>query len=551
MNSLSQSLWALLPETTLLLAAVTIMTACAFLNWSRTTWSVLTGAAFGAAFLALLWVSGEETDPYASAVSTDALGFYGRLFILLTGPALLLLTPRDVGAGKAGEFYGCLLLIHCGAMLTACANDLATLFLALELVSVPTYLLLFLTRRSDASLEAGTKYFLLSVFSSAALLFGMAYLYGLTGTTNLRGLAFLLNEVPESLPAGAARFGTIALLFTLGGLCFRLAAAPFHFYAPDVYQGTSTGLAALLAWIPKGVGCLAIIRALTSIVGGDSELARDGMFVAWVIAIATMTVGNAMALLQSNLKRLLAYSSIAHAGYLMAGVAVAFGNPVGEPGTRATLGAESVLTYLAAYALMTLGAFAAILSLRGEGDDGEPETLQDLAGLARSRPGIALGMATCLMSLAGLPPTLGFLGKFQVFQGILESANGPGGGAFLFLAVAMALNAAVGAYYYLKIAVAMYLGEPGRRTRSYRVAPAPAVAMTVCALGSILFGLTPGVVTGPAREAAVAASAIPEPMAAAVETAGFGGGAGSGAIAGPSPAAVETVAAGPGASSTK
>ena len=209
------------------------------------------------------------------------------------------------------------------------------------------------------------------------------------------------------------------MLFVLAGLWFRVAAVPFHFYAPDVYQGSPTVLAALLSWVPKGVGFVAIVRALTAVIsvkGMDDPLVQKAIMISWVVAAATMTLGNTVALLQNNLKRLLAYSSIAHAGYLMIGVTVAFAN---EPRSGTFYyGCEGIFFYLVAYALMTLGAFGVIIALRT--GDRPVETVEDLAGLGSTQPLPALAMAICLLSLSGIPPLAGFWGKLEIFASALR-----------------------------------------------------------------------------------------------------------------------------------
>ena len=222
---------------------------------------------------------------------------------MVAGKFLLGLAHDQVGEERAAEFFGSLLLINAGAMLVASSNELVFLFVGLELVSIPTYLLLYLPRRTPATQEAVTKYFYLSVFSSALLLFGLAYLYGLTGVGNLKAAGYLLHSFD---PAGASpaplAFGVIAVLFVMAGLGFRVAAVPFHFYAPDVYQGAPTVIAAMLAWIPKGVGFVAMLRVLTTVVGGAGALAEKAVILTWVLAVATMVLGNTMALIQNDLK---------------------------------------------------------------------------------------------------------------------------------------------------------------------------------------------------------------------------------------------------------
>lgn len=504
-----RTLTVLLPEALLVLAALAMMTAGAFVRRPRRFWCVAAAGATVAALLALIALRHTGTDAVAfgAVALNDALSGYARLGFLLTALVLLGLAHDQVDDARAAEFFGALLMLHAGAMLVASANELVFLFVGLELVSIPTYLLLYLPRRTASTQEAATKYFYLSIFSSALLLFGLAYLYGLTGIGNFKGLGYVLNAAGGPKPPLA--FGLIALLFVMAGLGFRVAAVPFHFYAPDVYQGSPTVIAALLAWVPKGVGFLAMLRVLTGVLGGSGVLADRAALLTWVLAVATLVLGNTVALLQDDLKRLLAYSSIAHAGYLLIGVAVAFRDPLHGPGPY--LGTQSVVFYLATYALMTLGAFGVILALSTP--ERPVETIDDLAGLGRTRPVPALALALCLFSLAGIPPLAGFWGKFQVFASAFAVTDAQDAPMFRILAVIGVVTAAIGAYYYLRIVVMMYLRSPYGEPPAGHPAWPTALAVGACASLSLLLGLYPEPINRAARESAVAALERPEPTA--------------------------------------
>ena len=345
----------LIPEFLLLVAGVAMMTAAPFYRWPRRIWCTIAAGVLVASLLALLAVSEFQTEKYMAVALNDALGYYGRMVVLLSGLVLLAMAHEEPADETSGEFFGALLLINAGAMLVATANELVFLFVGLELVSIPTYMLLYLTRRTSTTQESATKYFFLSIFSSGLLLYGLAFLYGVAGVSNLKALTTLSWFLP-SIPH--PQLGLIAVVFVLAGLCFRVAAVPFHFYAPDVYQGSPTVLAALLSWVPKAVGFVAMVRALTAVIsvkGPEDPLVQKAVMISWVIAAATMIVGNTLALLQNNLKRLLAYSSIAHAGYLMIGVTVAFTN--GSRSGKFYYGCESIFFYLVAYAPDDPGRF--------------------------------------------------------------------------------------------------------------------------------------------------------------------------------------------------
>lgn len=508
-----RTLLVLLPEEILVVVAVAMMTAGAFVRLPRRAWSLTAVAALAASTVALIALRHTSTEiiTYATVALNDDFSVFTRLGLLLAGLIVIAMAHDQVDDARAAEFFGAILLIQAGSMLVAAANELVFLFAGLELVSVPTYLLLYLPKRSPATREAATKYFYLSIFSSGLLLFGMAYLYGLTGVSNLKALAYIVRAGATALPLS---FGVIAVLFLVGGLGFRVAAVPFHFYAPDVYQGSPTVLTALLAWVPKAIGYLAMVRVLAAVVGGTSLLAEKAVILAWVIAVVTMTLGNAVALLQDDLKRLLAYSSIAHAGYLMIGLAAALaGNPTTGGGPPPATGVEGIVFYLAAYAVMTLGVFGGILVL--DTPERPVETVGDLTGLSRTRPLAALALALCLFSLAGIPPTAGFMGKFFVFTAALGAGSPGQARMFQVLAVIGVVNAAIGAYYYLRIVVVMYLRPPVGEPVRVRKAWPTAAALAACAACSVLLGVFPDPVHRAARRSSAAAAALPEPAATA------------------------------------
>jgi NADH-quinone oxidoreductase subunit N len=449
-----------------------------------------------------------DASLYAAPVVFDHLALLLRAVSLVGGFILVLTCWDEVPDDHAADFHGCLLLIVAGMNLTGLAGELVTLFLALELVSIPTYVMLYLPRTDRPAQEAAMKYFFLSIFSSAFLLFGFSYFYGLTGTTNLTALCGALRSGreaadPQELPSVAL----LALVMVLAGLGFRITAVPFHFYAPDVYQGTTTSLAALLAFVPKVVGFAALIRVLGFVlsevprgagvmVAGVSQslpLGDQAPFLFWIVAAVSMSLGNLLALLQDNVKRMLAYSSVAHAGYMLMGLAVAPKLTLG--GVAPMSGVEAVLFYLAAYGAMTIGAFAVLswLSTR----ERPVETVDDLAGLARSHPGVALVMALFLFSLIGVPLTAGFLGKLWLFLGVLGVRSFPDDPQsvaqqrlFISLGVIAAINAAIGAWYYLRIATVMFLREPLQPLPKPQSRPV-GVAVLLCAVLTLGIGVCP------------------------------------------------------------
>jgi NADH-quinone oxidoreductase subunit N len=359
----------------------------------------------------------------------------------------------------------------------ALSADLTGMFLALELVSIPTYVFLYLPRRNGAMQEATLKYFMLSLFSSALVLMGLAWLFGAGGSTNFAEIAASLRSESASADDPLVQ---VSLALLIAGFSFRIAAVPFHFYAPDVFQGVSSASAAMLSVVPKVVGFAALVRVLsvTRVLGAAQEqiAAIPIQQLLAGLAVATMTLGNLLALRQKNLQRLLAFSSIAHAGYMLTGLAIG-------PSEAAVGGVTALWFYLAIYGLTTIGVFAL---LAGADVERPLEHDEDLKGLSQIHPTIALLLAVCLFGLAGLPPTAGFNGKLSLFMANWSSES-PWG---MWLAIAIAANAAIGAYYYLRLIALMYRdasGELPARPLGY----AAAAAGGICAVGSIVLFAMP------------------------------------------------------------
>jgi NADH-quinone oxidoreductase subunit N len=435
---------------------------------------------------------------------------------------LVLMTWPEVREGIATEYYACLLIAGAGASFVGRANDLITLFLSLELLSIPTYVLLYLPVRTHLNQEAAAKYFLLSVMSSAILLFGFSYLYGLAGSTNISAITAALTNAHAGIndhPNVLSPMALLGIVLVTAALGFRVTMVPFHFYAPDVYQGGPTGVVAQLAVLPKIAGFTALGRLL-GMFGSHAlhlpfEAATQFPLLLWILAILTMTVGNVLALLQDNLKRMLAYSSVAHAGYMLMGLIVAsslpetLGTPRIDPANEKVLGVvgptvggiDALLVYLVAYALMTLGAFAIILYLSSS--ERPVESIDDLAGIGRSHPLPAAAMAIFLFSLIGMPLTAGFAGKLLLFMGAFTAPSGTGemGNLYRVLAVVAAVNSAIGAYYYLRVIGVMFLRSPLRPLPGSQAIPA-LLAAVVLALATLFFGIYPEPLARAARKAA-------------------------------------------------
>lgn len=368
------------------------------------------------------------------------------------------LEEARIASGKArfnplrsnrAEFYSFFLFSITGLLLVADADDLIWLFLALELTSLPTYIMVAISSSRHRSQEAAVKYFFLGALGAAIFLYGFALLYGATGTTNL-------NRIFESLQGGASTLALAGLMLSILGFCFKIAAVPMHFYTADVYQGASSGVAAMLAFVPKTAGFLAILL-MVGLVGwhsgpGGTSLPDPIRLLLWVIAALTMTVGNVLAVLQSSAKRTLAYSSIAHSGYMLVGVIAGPGD-----GTFTTSGISAVLFYLLAYGVTNLGAFAALAAVEKPSPDGseprELDSFDDLRGLCRTHPAAGWTMVICSLSLLGLPPLLGFFGKLPLFTSGIAAGEIP-------LVIVLAINSAIAAFYYLRLMAYPLLEDP-------------------------------------------------------------------------------------------
>jgi NADH-quinone oxidoreductase subunit N len=417
----------------------------------------------------------------------DSLAKFIRITAVATGLILVLFCWDETDERRAYDYHACLLCAVAGLSLVGLANDLLFLFLALEMISIPTYVMLYLPKGQDRlAQEAAIKYFLLSIMSSAFLLFGFGYLYGLTGTTNISAI---LKILPVVAGGAAANLALVAMVMIVAGLGFRVTAFPFHFYAPDVYQGGPLGVVALLSFVPKAAGFAALIR-LSSAFGAmsavDYTFTKQYLMLAWILAAVTMTAGNVMALLQNNVRRMLAYSGVANAGYLLIGLAAL---PMQSKEVEIS-GADSVLFYLIAYGAMTVGAFAVIAYLSRA--DRSVQAIDDLAGLHESNPRLALLMAIFLFSLIGLPLTAGFVGKFYLFFGALSVTVGPPmGRLYQALAAIGAVNAAIAAYYYLRVLGAIYLRGSFQPPVPTRLSPL-LVAIAICAIVTVIFGVIPG-----------------------------------------------------------
>ena len=478
---------AALPETLLAAWAMLLLLDAAWHHKSpgaqrRAGMLALVGIALAAAATVWLWASGAKVAGIPTSLALDPFRFAVDLLILLSAALTVVLSVDYLEREGilVPEYHVLVLFAAVGMMLLAAGQDLFVLFLGLELMSVSVYVLSGIDRRSKVGGEAALKYFLLGAFASAFFLYGIALIYGATGSTRLALIAAQVEQLTVFTPPLAPPMLLVGLALLFVGFGFKVAAVPLHMWTPDVYGGAPTPVTGFMSTAVKAAAFAALVRVLLEAFGG-LHVVWDQVIL-W-LAVATMVVGNLVALAQRSVKRMLAYSSIAHAGYLL--TALVAGTPAG---------AAAFVFYLLFYTLMTVGAFA-ILALKGRG--GERDVLiDDLAGLAESHPWLALGMAVCMLSLLGFPGTAGFIGKWY----ILVSATG---GGYRVLAAILVLTSVVSAGYYLPVVMAMYM-KPRTHEQAHAGVLVPrltgiTLALMVAAL--LVFGVWPNPVLGAARSA--------------------------------------------------
>ena len=446
----------ILPELVLSIFGMLIMVVDPLLDEENSHQSLGTIALIGtlAALASTAWMAQYPGTAFWNMVRVEGFSVFFH-FLVIAIAAVVILSSIEylkVQRIRAGEYYGLILFGTVGMCLMSSALELVLIFIALEISSISTYVLAGFRRREASSSESSLKYFLLGSFATAFFLYGVALMFGATGSTNIDAISQALHSGGAPVPALAY----VATAFMFVGLAFKVSSAPFHIWAPDVYEGAPAPIVGLMSTGPKAAAFAILLRVMF-------EANAPGRFwLIWVSAALTMTLGNVCALVQDNVKRLLAYSSIAHAGYLL----VAFA-------AQPELGTSAAMFYTAAYAAMNVGAFAVVTHFANVGE--KYVTLEDYAGLGRSSPVLAATFTFFLMSLIGIPITGGFFAKFYVLSAALKSD-------LVGLAIILVLNSAVGAYYYLRIIVMMYMREPRGEVP---VTP-------VCVLLTLYLGVLPG-----------------------------------------------------------
>ena len=478
-----------LPGTLLMTWAIFLVLVDLFAGEERKHWTpVLACAGLGISFIANIFVyspaEGEQIALYGMFIADAFTGFLNIVILVATLIAVLMswdyLNRADI---HRGEFYILALLSSAGAMFMVGANDLIIVFVSLELLSIPLYILAaFRSIKNDGSElalkseESGMKYFILGAFSSAFLVMGAALVYGATGATNIPQIFDIAGTI-----VGATSTATYYLLvgaaLLIVGLGFKVAVVPFHMWTPDVYEGAPTPVAAFMSVTAKVGGFAALLRVLVT--GLSVLVLTDGDAAVWqatatLIAILTLILGNFVAISQRNLKRMLAYSSIAHAGYIMVAVAAAGNADVIDAAT------QGALVYMMAYMFTNLGAFAVVMAI--EKEDGSGGNIDDITGLARSRPLMAMAMTIFMLSLTGIPLTAGFVGKFMVFASAIQAG-------LYGLAVIGVLTSVVSAFYYMRVVVNMYLRDSSGDLQPALETTYVRWAINIALAGTLVFGI--------------------------------------------------------------
>jgi NADH-quinone oxidoreductase subunit N len=460
------------PEIILTLAATMIMMLEPLTSvWNKRRLGVLAMLGLFGALAAAFAAKSDPGSAFSGMLVVDGFATFFRVIVILVGILVVFTSAgylRREGV-ESGEFYALLLYSIVGQSIMASANELILIFIGLEISSISSYVLAGFLRRNKLANESATKYFLLGSFATAFLLYGIALIYGAAGTTNLEGIRAAL-AMPAVSTYGLLAGTAAALMFV--GFAFKVSAAPFQIWAPDVYQGAPAPVTAFLAAGPKAAAFAIFLRVYMTAFGPISDRWEP---IVWISALATMIIGNFAALQQTNIKRMLAYSSIAHAGYVMVAIA-----------SRSVVGTAAAMFYMAAYVFMNIGAFAVITHFSRK--DEQYVNIEDMAGLGWKQPVTAGLFSVFLLSLIGVPLTGGFFGKFYIFKAALDAD-------LTWLAVLGLLNSAVAAYYYLRVIVAMYMKEPGESMLDLApLGTGVKITLWTCTAATLVLGVFPSVV---------------------------------------------------------
>lgn len=467
------------PEIILIIAAILVL-MLDFIFKSKRLLAYFSLFSLFSALLVLVRGTLSAHSLFSGMLVSDPLALFLRILsVFITAVVILIsIDYQEIGAGMRSELYSLLLMMASAMMFLSGANNLLMIYLGIEFISLISYVLAAYWKGNLKSSEAGLKYFLFGTACSITMLYGMSIIYGITGTLDLPQMnqALFNNQFSPIVIF-------IAILMVSVGLAFKVAMVPFHFWCPDVYEGAPTPVTAFFSVGPKLLGFAVLLRFL---LGGSALFYQHWMHLLGILAIATMVVGNLTALAQTNIKRLLAYSSIAHAGYALIGLVV-----------NTTAGYISLFIYLSTYIVMNLGAFAVVIAVSNQTKSDE---IKDYAGLSENSPYLAALLSLFLISLAGIPPLAGFIGKFYIFSSALKEG-------FIYLAIAAVLNSVIAAYYYFNIIRVMYLVPPC--ASAVQIKPSPALNLAI--ILSLLLVLAIGLYPKPVIDWVSTALAFPTP----------------------------------------
>ena len=469
---------AIMPETILSVFAMVLLLVNVFVPSEQKAYLgylSLIGMLISFYFVVIGW--GNPQEGFNGSVLQDNFALFFKGIVLISGAMSILISDQYLKREGCnwGEIYPLILFATVGMMLMASGTDLMTIFLGLELLSVSLYVLAGFNRGNVRSNEAGLKYFLLGAFSTGFLLYGMALVYGATGTTKI---SLIANYIAQNASITSNLMLLVGMLLMGIGFSFKIAAAPFHMWTPDVYEGAPTPMTAFMSVGPKAAGFAAFVRVFVIAL---PAFRTDWSDLLWILAVLTMTVGNITALYQNNIKRMLAYSSIAHAGYVLVGFTA--GNAVGTAG---------IMFYMLSYAFMNIGAFAIIVLVGKKGEANN--NVSDYTGFGFKHPLLAVCMSIFLFSLAGIPPAAGFIGKFYLFSGAIQAG-------YIWLVIIGVLNSAASVYYYLRVMVYMYMKEPEEEFDWLQVTPGIALCLIIAVAGVLVPGVIPSFILELAQKA--------------------------------------------------
>ena len=475
-----------LPEISLAAFAIAIILLDLFVPQKGLLVVVSLIGALVSALFTMLLLGGNAQSIFNQMLVVDQFALYFKLLFLAIA-VLVILASVDYAAKFArfqGEYYALVLLAAVGMMLMAATAELISLYIALELTSISLYALVGFLKDQKSS-EASLKYLLLGAVASAVLLFGMALVFGFTGKTNLGDIARVISGTPVSTLLASPAL-TLGVVLMLAGFSFKIAAVPFHMWVPDVYEGAPTPITAFLSVGSKAAGFAIILRVFYSAFAVPSMLSLNWGLIFAVLSAISMTLGNLAALPQNNIKRLLGYSSIAQAGYLMVGLAT-----VGLSPARDVAGQSAIMFFLTSYALTNMGAFTAIIAISNKVNS---DLIDDYTGMGKRAPVLALVLSLCLVSLIGMPPAAGFMAKFYIFSSAVQHN-------LLWLVIIAVINSVISAYYYLRVVKVMWFGDPAS-TEKVPSSGALRLALLLSSVGILLLGIIPGLLIGLAQLAA-------------------------------------------------